>query len=125
MKLLKIVDIDEVEHTIDLQFEINFEWNDYRITFNNLKLEEYLNALREEDIKSIWLPLVLYDNTNQKETTRLGWTTEWSTSVTVTREGNFSREVLGNTGCFFSLSLPNSKSKENLDYFRLDVSRLY
>ena len=93
MRLLKIVDIDEVDHTIDLQFEIILEWKDHRITFNNLKERAYLNALTEEDTKSIWLPLVVYDNTDQKETTRLGWTAEWSTSVTVAREGNFKRQV--------------------------------
>ena len=76
LRLLKIVDIDEVDHTIDLQFEIILEWKDHRITFNNLKERAYLNALTEEDTKSIWLPLVVYDNTNQKETTRLGWTAE-------------------------------------------------
>ena len=93
MRLLKIVDIDEVDHTIDLQFEIILEWKDHRMTFNNLKERAYLNALTEEDTKSIWLPLVVYDNTDQKETTRLGWTAEWSTSVTVAREGDFKRQA--------------------------------
>ena len=91
LTLLNIVDIDEVEHTIDLQFEISLEWKDNRLMFNNLKDKAYLNALTDDEIKRIWLPLLVYDNTNQKETTRLGWDTEWSTSVTVAREGNFKR----------------------------------
>ena len=91
MTLLRIVDIDEVDHTIDLQFEIILEWRDHRLSFNNLKEEEYLNSLTDHDIQTIWLPLVVYDNTNQKETTRLGVAWEWSTSVTVAREGSFHR----------------------------------
>ena len=36
-------------------------------------------------------PLMVYDNTDQKEVTRLGVDWEWTTDVTVTREGNFTR----------------------------------
>ena len=50
-----------------------------------------MNALRDEDIKKIWLPLIVFDNTDQKEVTRLGMDWEWATRVTVTREGNFAR----------------------------------
>ena len=46
-----------------------------------------MNALTEEDIKTIWLPLIGYDNSDQKEVTRLGeyGNGEWATIVTVTR----------------------------------------
>ena len=44
-----------------------------------------------EDINRLWLPLVVYTNTDQQETTRLGWVTEWSTNVLVKREGEFER----------------------------------
>ena len=57
----------------------------------NLKSETSLNALTDDDIKAIWLPLIVYDNTDQKEVTRLGMDWEWATGVTVTREGNFTR----------------------------------
>ena len=98
VRLLNIVSIDEGENSIDFQFEINLEWKDYRITFNTLKDQTYLNTLGDEDIGNIWLPSVIYDNTDQKETTRLGWTTEWSTSVNVVKEGNFTRK------CVFDLN---------------------
>ena len=91
MTLLKIVDINEVEHSIDFQFDIILQWNDHRLSFNNLKNQEYLNSLTDDDIQSIWLPLVVYDNTDQKETSRLGVAWEWSTSVSVAREGYFER----------------------------------
>ena len=88
---MSLMNIDENENTIDLQFEIILDWKDYRISYSNLKNEVFLNAFTMENIESIWLPLVVYENTNQKETTRLGSVTEWSTSVTVSREGNFTR----------------------------------
>ena len=53
-----------------------------------------MNALTEDEIKELWLPLILYDNTDQKEVTRLGEPWEWMTLVTVTKEGEFIRSGL-------------------------------
>ena len=89
--LFKIVSINERESTIDFQFEIALTWKDQRITFNNLKRNSTLNALSEYDMNNIWLPVLIYANTDQRETTRLGFITEWSTSVEVSRDGNFTR----------------------------------
>ena len=51
-----------------------------------------------EDIYRMWLPLIVYDNTDQKEVTRLGeyGNGEWATIVTVTRNltNNFYRSGL-------------------------------
>ena len=55
------------------------------------KKTSFLNALTEDEKKTIWLPVVIYSNTDQKETTRLGWTTEWSTAVVVSRDGSVKR----------------------------------
>ena len=85
MTLFKIVDIDERMNTIDLQFEIALSWKDQRITFSNLKRNSTLNALSEDNMQSIWLPVLIYANTDQRESTRLGHITEWSTSVEVSR----------------------------------------
>ena len=93
LKLLKMVDIDERENTIDLQFEIILEWKDQRITYNNLKKDIFFNALTEDEIKMIWLPVLIYVNTDQKETTRLGVEWEWSTSVLISRDGKYIRQV--------------------------------
>ena len=72
-------------------FQISLKWKENRVQYQNLKKETYLNALTYEDIKTIWLPLIVYDNTDQMEVTRLGMDWEWVTSVIVTREGNFTR----------------------------------
>ena len=83
--------MQEEDHSIELQFHITLEWKEIRATFHNLKKEDYLNALSSEDIDRLWLPLVVYTNTDQQETTRLGVDWEWSTSVLVKRQGPFVR----------------------------------
>ena len=103
MKLLKVVAIEEEDHSIELQFQITLEWKENRATYQNLKMESYLNALSMEDINRLWLPLVVYTNTDQQKTTRLGENWEWSTNILVKREGEFERsgyEVLDETEIF-------------------------
>ena len=73
LRLLKVMDINERKNTIDLKFEVIMEWRDCRITYNNLKEVSFLNALTINETQSIWLPIVVYKNTDQEETTRLGW----------------------------------------------------
>ena len=87
---MKVVEIEEVDHSIHLQFQISLSWKENRVRYHNLKNQTSLNALSVEDINTIWLPLVIYDNTDQKEVTRLGTEWEWATDVTVTREGRFT-----------------------------------
>ena len=79
---------------IELQFETTLKWKESRATNQNLKGKRSLKALNEEDLERLWLPLVVYANTDQQETTRLGMDWEWSTSVSVLREGNFARSDL-------------------------------
>ena len=92
--LFKIVEIDEANHAIDFQYEIVMRWRENRVTYQNLKQDTSLNALSEVDMRKLWLPLVIYANTDQKLSTRLGMEWEWNTIVTVTREGDFARSSL-------------------------------
>ena len=85
--LLRLVDIDEGDYSIEIQFEIMLKWRDNRVKYHNLKQTAALNALSEDNIKNLWLPEVIYENTDQKESSRLGdgnW--EWRTDVVVKRE---------------------------------------
>ena len=85
--VLKLVDINEKDYSIEIQFEISMKWIENRVTYHNLKEKDSLNALEEKDIEKLWLPEVIYENTDQKETTRLGDTWEWKTGVVVKRGG--------------------------------------
>ena len=95
IELLRLVAINEADYSIEIQFEICLLWKDNRATFHNLKLSDSLNALTQEDIEQLWLPKVIYENTDQKETTRLGefGNGEWETKVIVRRE--VSNGILG------------------------------
>ena len=52
---------------------------------SSTKTKDSLNALSEADINTIWLPKVIYENTDQKETTRLN-AGKWETRIIVKRE---------------------------------------
>ena len=87
--LMKIVQIKEVDHKIEFQFGIVLEWPEIRALFHNLKFKSSLNALTDEEISQLWLPYVIYDNTDMKEVVQLEEGTK--TTVTVTRQGDFTR----------------------------------
>ena len=101
--LLKVVSMVEEDHSIEFQFEIILQWKENRATFQNLNTDMYLDALSQDDINKLWLPLVIYANTDQKETTRLGVEWEWTTDVWAKREGSSVRSefaVLDETEIF-------------------------
>ena len=92
--LMKVVEIEERDHSIHLQFEINLQWRENRVKYQNLKGKTSLNALTKPDISMLWLPLIIYDNTDQKDSTRMGQSWEWVTGVSVIKEGDFTRSGL-------------------------------
>ena len=83
-----MVDIDEEDYSIETQFSITLKWVENRATYQNLKKRRSLNALTQNDIDLLWLPKVIYENTDQKESTRLGTQWEWETNVVVERNKN-------------------------------------
>ena len=89
ISLLKIVSMEEVQHKIDFKFRIILEWKENRATYHNLKDDPSLNALTDADISTIWLPYVVYDNTDMTEAVRLE--DGLRTPVVVNKEGNFKR----------------------------------
>ena len=95
IELFNVTSIDEVANTIDFKFEIDLQWFDHRHTYNNLNGNRFfLNTLNEADLKRIWLPLIVYWNTDQFQTTKLGWGNERSTSVRIIPRGNFQRYLV-------------------------------
>ena len=90
LDIFKLVDIKEEDYSIEIQFQITMVWKENRVKYQNLKVNESLNALTQEDIERLWLPRVIFENTDQKDTTRLGVAWEWDTSIEVKREGQFN-----------------------------------
>ena len=64
--VLSIIDIAEVESRITLQFRMALTWTDTRLTMLNLKEDVNLNTLTEEFRNKIWIPEVIFYNTQSK-----------------------------------------------------------
>ena len=92
MALKEVIAIEERDYSISFKFKISLMWRENRVIFQNLKTKSTNNLLRQDEVKMLWLPLVIYWNTYQHETTRLGMEWEWKTEILVQREGNISRE---------------------------------
>ena len=72
---------------------INLMWRDKRVTYQNLNDDSADNLLSQEEINMLWLPLVIYWNTDQEETTRLGESWEWKTDISVKKEGEAKKNL--------------------------------
>ena len=75
-----------MDYSIEIQFEIMMKWKEKRAMYNNLKKHDALNSLAVEDFQKLWLPEVIFENTDQKDSTRLGDIWEWKTNVIIRRE---------------------------------------
>ena len=63
-----IQDIEEMSKTFQVPFTLFLSWFDSRIQYKNLKKDEGLNLLSENEKSKIWKPIVLFENTNKKHT---------------------------------------------------------
>ena len=70
IELLKILEIGEVEMLFRCQFKLFLEWFDSRVTFYNLKENQLLNTLVEDEKQNIWTPSMIFDNTDEKVRTK-------------------------------------------------------
>ena len=61
--------------------------NDCRLTFFNLKEDTGLNALSPTEKQDIWVPELVFPNTEN----RLGTLVDDDSSVTVEKKGNYTR----------------------------------
>ena len=76
-----------MEHTFTVKYRFTMEWYDPRLVYHNLKTRRSSNSLGIEDVDRLWIPVVVFRNTENSEAT-LG---EVNSEVTVTREGEFTR----------------------------------
>ena len=110
--VLSILEINEVDSWLSLQFELHMVWFDPRIQFNNLKDNNNLNTVNREDKSKIWIPEVIFFNTEDKEESQY----DSKAYITIERRGNFEEstmQCLSNTQSF--------KGSEN----PLKISRIY
>ena len=83
-----IIDISEVNHIIELKFDILMEWYEYRVDYHNLKTVKALNTLSDEELRSLWIPYIIFQNTDNNEAVELEGV---RSRVFVIRESEFQR----------------------------------
>ena len=62
VKVKDIIKIDENSNEFRVKFRISLKWNDYRLTFYNLKKKEKENRLSVEGSNSIWKPEIYIED---------------------------------------------------------------
>jgi len=65
----RVLEINEVGSYIALQFELSLEWRDPRLKFVNLKTDSDLNTLNAKEKNKIWVPEIIFLNTEKLDTT--------------------------------------------------------
>ena len=57
--LMKVLAISEFSHTINLKLGITLKWYDNRVLYHNLKTEEALNVISDDEVKHSQLQIQL------------------------------------------------------------------
>ena len=64
------------------------EWYEYRVDYHNLKTVKALNTLTDEELRSLWIPYIIFKNTDSNEAVELDGV---RSRVFVSRESEFRR----------------------------------
>ena len=86
--LMNVLKISEVDHIIELKFGISLIWYENRAVFLNLKKKEALNMLSDGELGNIWIPYIIFRNTDDDEAVTIE---KVKSKASVTREGTFQR----------------------------------
>ena len=65
--LRNVLEIAEFSHTIDLKFGITLEWFENRVLYHNLKTSVALNVLSDTEVGMLWIPYIIFRNTDNDE----------------------------------------------------------
>ena len=69
--VIKVLNLVEVDESMDLKYRMTLKWKDSRVRFRNLKRESYLNTLGKDEAGKIWYPKVIFYNTRNTEETKV------------------------------------------------------
>ena len=67
-QLWEVLDIQEVGQLTKLQFELSLKWYDGRVQYYNLKDNEKMNSLLYEEKQRLWVPRIIFQNTESQLT---------------------------------------------------------
>ena len=70
------------------KFKIVLEWYEHRVSYHNLKNIQALNKLPDKDVQMIWIPYIIFQNTDDNEAVVLDGV---RSTVFINRESGFQR----------------------------------
>ena len=65
-EIAAILDIVEMDSSMELQLKLTLSWSDARLKFQKLKKNENLNSLTPEEKDIIWMPVLVFLNTKNR-----------------------------------------------------------
>ena len=90
MAVIDVLSILEKDLLYVLKFRFYMSWYDYRLKYHNIKRSKMLNSLSSNEVNKLWIPFVVFSNTENSEFTEGNKETE----VTISREGDFTESSL-------------------------------
>ena len=75
VRIKAIRHVDEIGEIFYIKYHIITSWIDRRLTYHNLKEEADFNILSDEEKLKIWIPKVIFENTEKTESTLLDQST--------------------------------------------------
>ena len=67
--IIRILSILEDSEILSVQFNLTAIWQDPRLTYRNLKSENYKNIVSKTEGDAIWYPVVIFQNTPNTDQT--------------------------------------------------------
>ena len=86
--LRNVIEISEVNHIIELKYAISLNWYENRVVYQNLKKKEALNMMSDQELSSLWIPFIIFENTDNDEAVSID---SVRSDISVSREGSFKR----------------------------------
>ena len=68
--VIDVLSIQEIDLQFILKFRLFMNWYDYRLSYHNLKTSKLLNSLSRNEVEQIWLPFIIFYNTEISEFTK-------------------------------------------------------
>ena len=107
-----VQEIKEIQQVLQLKFRLRMTWVDARLDFFNIKMDETMNVVSLDELNRIWLPIIIFDNTEEGQIT----INDGKSFATINRTGQ-------GTGSDSSIS-------EDIDIYKgsensISLSRLY
>ena len=69
VNIMVIQEIKEIQQILQLKFSLRLTWVDARLEFYNIKLDETMNVITIEELYRIWLPIIIFHNTERGQRT--------------------------------------------------------